>query len=333
MTIRENIIASAVSFLQDPNVVASPIENRIAFLQSKNLTQEEIDEAMLRASGTGSPSNYQNATSQHQIVQPPTASYRNYQYSQWQAPPPIPTRDWRDWFIMATIMGGVGFGLLTVAKRYIIPLIAPPTPPQLEQDKKAIDESFEKAFSLLDQLSKDTELLKTSEEARTKRLDAALTEVESVTNDLKAASRRREDESRRITDEVQSFRNLIPKAIEEQRGKTDARLKEINAELKSLKLLMGQRINSANSNAFGRASSTGILTGASVDEVTSPEISEVKSTTPPANNVVSSMFNAGYGGKASIPSWQLAANRSASSTTQSGSVGGAIEQSSTTHDE
>ena len=37
------------------------------------------------------------------------------------------------------------------AKRYVYPMIAPPTTPQLEQDKKAIDGSFERAFSLLDQ--------------------------------------------------------------------------------------------------------------------------------------------------------------------------------------
>lgn len=332
MTIRENIIASAVSFLQDPNVAASPIENRVAFLQSKNLTQEEIDEAMLRTSTATSSSYYQNTTSPHQIAHPPKASYGSHQYS-WQAPPPIPTRDWRDWFIMATIMGGVGFGLLTVVKRYVYPIIAPPTPPQLEQDKQAIDESFERAFSLLDQLSKDTDSLKASEETRTRRLDAALTEVESVINDLKAASRRREDESRRITEDVQGFRNLVPKAIEEQREKTDNRLKEINAELKSLKLLMSQRINSASPSNFARASSMGISTGVTVDDVTSSEISEGKLTTPPANNVISTMFNAGYAGKASIPSWQLAANRSASSTGPSSSISVGIEQGNTTQDE
>ena len=27
-----------------------------------------------------------------------------------------PKRDWRDWFIMATVMGGVGYGLYTVTK-------------------------------------------------------------------------------------------------------------------------------------------------------------------------------------------------------------------------
>lgn len=28
----------------------------------------------------------------------------------------LPRRDWRDWFIMATVMGGVGYGLYFVAK-------------------------------------------------------------------------------------------------------------------------------------------------------------------------------------------------------------------------
>lgn len=28
----------------------------------------------------------------------------------------MPKRDWRDWFIMATVMGGVGYGLYFTAK-------------------------------------------------------------------------------------------------------------------------------------------------------------------------------------------------------------------------
>jgi peroxin-14 len=46
-------------------------------------------------------------------------------------------------------------------------LVAPPTPERLEQDKKTIDEQFEKAFSLVDQLAKDTEALKAAEQQRT----------------------------------------------------------------------------------------------------------------------------------------------------------------------
>ncbi|KAL8741851.1 MAG: hypothetical protein Q9184_008336 [Pyrenodesmia sp. 2 TL-2023] len=67
--VREDLVSSAVSFanltdiiisltviavLQDPSVTGSPLDKRIAFLQSKNLTQEEIDVALARAGDTSS---------------------------------------------------------------------------------------------------------------------------------------------------------------------------------------------------------------------------------------------------------------------------------------
>ena len=106
-----------IEVLQDPSVSGSPLENRIAFLQSKNLTQEEIDVALARAGGGGgAPSNYPSYGSQQVATQPPS-NYGAYQKYPWQQPPPeIPRRDWRDWFIMATVVGGVSYGLYTVAK-------------------------------------------------------------------------------------------------------------------------------------------------------------------------------------------------------------------------
>ena len=95
----------------------SPIENRIAFLQSKNLTQEEVDAALARATGEQTPS-YASYAPQQQVVRQPQPGYGGYQQYQWQqpVPPEVPRRDWRDWFIMATVMGGVGYGLYFVAK-------------------------------------------------------------------------------------------------------------------------------------------------------------------------------------------------------------------------
>lgn len=49
---REDLVASAVSFLRDPTVAAAALDKRIAFLQSKNLSQEEINIALARASDT-----------------------------------------------------------------------------------------------------------------------------------------------------------------------------------------------------------------------------------------------------------------------------------------
>lgn len=150
-------------------------------------------------------------------------------------------------------MGGVGYGLYFTAKRYILPVISPPTAPQLEQDKASIDESFKRAFDLLEQLNSDTTALKASEEARTSRLDNALGEVESVLTSLKESSKRQGDDNRRIEDDVRGLRDLIPKALDAQKEANDNRLKELSTELKSLKTLVGNRMSAP---AAPRAAST-----------------------------------------------------------------------------
>ncbi|KAJ5093991.1 Peroxisomal membrane anchor protein (Pex14) [Penicillium angulare] len=351
MAPREELIASAVTFLQDPSVASSPIEKRVAFLQSKNLTQEEVDLALARvgedpaaaaaATGASSPA----PSSQQVAYRPPPQAPQGYgypPYGQWQAPPEPPKRDWRDWFIMATVVGGVGYGLYFVTKRYISPLIAPPTPPQLEQDKEKIDEQFSRAFDLIEQLSTDTSALKAAEDARTERLDVALKDVENLVVDLKASSRRRDDEARRISDEVKSLKDAIPKALEGAREGNENRLKELGTELKSLKVLLGNRLGGT-----GATSPAGRTLGSSTPPppqstapqststdtttvtppapatnglqatVTSPEQETQPSTSTPATSAPApsqssplSQLNR----SASIPAWQMAAaNRSKSS--------------------
>ncbi|KAI6891560.1 hypothetical protein KC348_g19123 [Hortaea werneckii] len=162
-------------------------------------------------------------------------------------PPDLPRRDWRDWFIMATVVSGFGYACYWTAQRYILPLISPPTPPQLEQDKHAVDESFEKAFALLDQLASDTTELKESEKARTERLDAALGEVEAVVGRMREANENREAEGRRLAREVESLRDGIPCAIEKERERDEERLKELVAEVRSLKTLVGNRMGGGGS--------------------------------------------------------------------------------------
>lgn len=146
---------------------------------------------------------------------------------------------------MATVLGGLSVGAYAVAKRYVVPLIAPPTPPQLEQDKADIDAQFDKAFALLDQLAADTETLKKNEQDRTERLDVALGEVEAVIGQMKDASKRRDDEGRRITDEVRNLKDMIPKAMESQKESQDQRLKDLAAEMKSLKTLISNRMSAS----------------------------------------------------------------------------------------
>ncbi|KAL1890551.1 peroxisomal membrane protein pex14 [Sporothrix stenoceras] len=272
MVIREDLVVSAAKFLQDPSVASSPPENRVAFLKAKNLTPEEITAALARAgfdnSGNAGPLSYgtspQPSGPPQQQQQPfygqPYGQPQGYPPYGWQPPPPpetMPRRDWRDWVIMATVVGGVGYGLYSMTKRYVYPLVAPPTPDRLEQDKKAIDEQFERAFALVDQLAKDTDELKAAEKERTERLDQALTNLESVITELKTASKRREEDAERLRDDVRGLKDALPKALDTQREVTDGRLREVNTELKGLKTLIGQRMGGSSAATTGGSSVSG----------------------------------------------------------------------------
>ncbi|KAM0286792.1 hypothetical protein ACHAQH_000812 [Verticillium albo-atrum] len=267
------------------------------------------------------------------------------QHAAWQPPPPPPKRDWRDWFIMATVVGGVSYGVYELTKRYVYPLIAPPTPERLEQDKKTIEEQFDGAFALVEQLAKDTEALKAAEHERTERLDTALSDFESVVNELKSANKRRDDEAQRIRDDVYNLKDAIPKALETQKDLTDQRLREINAELTSLKTLISQRMTAPSAsptpvNGYLRPSSTSgapaspsINRSASVaDEKPATEPTTPSSTEPVKTTNFSSAGKSltlgGSGAKASIPAWQMAmANKPANtpSTASSGDAAGSSQ--------
>ncbi|KAH0604339.1 uncharacterized protein H6S33_006716 [Morchella sextelata] len=240
---REDLIASAVNFLSDPAIAASPLEKRIAFLQSKNLTQEEIDASLLRAQSALVPAGGAPHPPPVGGLYPPGGYFAPqaspYRYAPQELPPRA--RDWRDYFILATVTTTASLTLYHLARRYITPLIAPPTPPQLATDKAAIDAEFAKAFTLLDTLRTDTSALKTAEEERKTRVDAALAEVESVIQSLKDAGKRREDESKRVGDEVRGLRDLIPKALEGQKESQKKALEDLGSELKSLKQLVMNR--------------------------------------------------------------------------------------------
>lgn len=226
-------------------------------------------------------------------------------------------RDWRDWFIMATVTTAASYGLYHLARRYVIPLISPPTPPQLETDKAHIDAEFAKAFSMLDTLSTDTALLKTAEEERKTRVDAALQEVESVIQSLKDAGKRREDESKRVGDEVRGLRDLIPKALEGQKESQKKALEDLQTELKSLKQLVMNRTGAGRPSfmpsggvgtppldpgAAGNGSSTSGGTAAQVLGTGGNTLGGLA-----RKEGSSSMSFGGLGNRPAIPAWQMAA--------------------------
>lgn len=332
--VREDLVSSAVSFLQDPSVAASALDKRVAFLQSKNLTQEEIDVALARVGDefqtenpVAPPPPSQYPTRGQQMTRQPAGygyGYGPYQGGQWpQAPPEPPQRDWRDWFIMATVTSGVGYGLYTVAKRYVFPLISPPTPPQLETDKASIDESFNRAFSLIDQLATDTALIKESETERTEKLDTTLKDVGIVVEDLKAANKRREAESRIIADQVTGLKDMIPKALEGWKVSGDAKLEELGQEVQSLKKLLENRVGrpsgapistgKAYANSNEKSKDNLSASSSTNSGTTTPNVESASGSSAPAPGVTvpkrESTPKRGFerSDRRAIPAWQMAA--------------------------
>ncbi|KAF2487991.1 peroxisomal membrane anchor protein conserved region-domain-containing protein [Neohortaea acidophila] len=329
--VREDLIDGAVTFLQDPSVSSAPLEQKLSFLRSKNLTQEEIDASLARVGQSPTaqpPAQYSNYAQQYRQ---PAQQYGGYQqYQSWGQPPPdLPRRDWRDWFIMATVMGGIGYATYWTAKRYIYPLIAPPTPPQLEQDKASIDASFDKAFALLDQLATDTQELKDSEAERKQRLDHALAEVESVVGKIKEANDNREMEAKRMARELDDIKSQIPEAIQKEKEAIDGRLKDLAGEMKSLKTLVANRVGGGvpaprATPPYGANATNGINGGSSASPaVQAPEINgssgsgeegekPAPSSVLPERSASSTPYiGRTLAGKAQIPAWQLAAKKKA----------------------
>lgn len=349
MAPREDIVTSAVSFLQDPSVASSPVEKRVEFLRSKNLTEEEVQISLARAENAlpvPQPPPSQYYPPQQQYGRPPPQAFgHNYNpYGDFHAAAPEPPkRDWRDWFIMATVVGGVSYGLYVLADRYVKPLIAPPTPPQLEQDKAAIDEQFNRAFALIDTLASDTTALKEAEEARTKKLDTVLADVESVVADLKMANTRREDDARRMAEDITRLKDSLPNALDGVKQASERQLKELSTELTSLKTLMGNRLASPSSPApylptgSSRSASqqpsiapeptpgsSSIVTGASpattipaYGHTASSAARPVPTTSRSSQFASTSSYGAGSAasGKAAIPAWQMAAQKKATEAT------------------
>ena len=207
-------------------------------------------------------------------------------------------------------------------------MISPPTPERLEQDKKSIDEQFDKTFALVDQLAKDTETLKAAEKERTEKLDTALNELETVISDLKSANRRHDDKAQRMQDDVENLKGSISRGLTNQKDLTDTRLREVNAELKSLKTLITQRMNptatSASVGNYLRPSVSGNATPASpaaTPAPAEPAAAEPKEEAKPAaqdylssaSRASPSPFSSGMQSKASIPAWQMMASKSAAS--------------------
>lgn len=192
---RENLIATAVNFLENPRVQGSPLSQKRAFLLKKGLTPEEIDVAIERAR-IGNP----NTVAQHELVQYPT--------SPPQLPPPLPPRliqpEYSIWsqlshFSSSMVIVGVAcYGAYYMYKRYMEPYLRGWDGPKSKPDRlsqvqeqisaltEAIQQLREAVASLELAVAQDRKLQKPAEALDSAKQDRTISELKSEVLSVKA---------------------------------------------------------------------------------------------------------------------------------------------------
>ncbi|KIK71076.1 hypothetical protein GYMLUDRAFT_33202 [Collybiopsis luxurians FD-317 M1] len=226
MSDREELIRNAVAFLADPKSQASPLTQRIQFLESKGLTPPEIDLAIRQATN-------QSAA--------PTLPYRVGYPSVFGQPYPSPQWDWRDYFITAVVSGTVLYGAVSLFKKYLSPHLQPPNSTVYEDDKDALTAQFDAAEALLKEIQTETAAVKQAVEEQKEKVDKTTKDVESVVSEMRDAEARARDEMREVRDEINTIRDMLPKMIEKNKDMQTQSLAELQQELKSLKALLLSR--------------------------------------------------------------------------------------------
>ncbi|CAI2163643.1 12432_t:CDS:2 [Funneliformis geosporum] len=288
--IRQELVQSAVNFLKDPQVKNSPLQKRVAFLESKGLSSEEIEEALKKVKDV-SPSVVPP-------LPPPPSSQGSGQVMITQ-PPPVPRMDWRDFFIAAVFVGGIGYAIVAVTKKYILPLLKTPTAKELEMDKQALNDQFNAASETLNDVKSDTQIVKKTIEEQVYKVKESLETLDKMMSDIKQQEVKRDADLKILKEDMDAIRELITKLLEKTKDTQNQSLSEVQQELKSLKsLLLNRRSNSTGSpiaDALSSSSST-----------TTPFINTT--TTSPTIPSVSSPFPGVAIGRPSIPSWQMGMN-------------------------
>ncbi|KAJ6575196.1 hypothetical protein B0H19DRAFT_1208639 [Mycena capillaripes] len=213
---RQELIRNAVT-------AASPLTQRIQFLEAKGLTPAEIDLAV-RQAAQGSSYAPAYAQTGYPLIAPPP--YR------W---------DWRDYFITAVVSGTVTYGAVALFKKYLLPHLQPPTSTAYEADRDALTAQFDAAEALLKEIQAESAAVRATVEAQKEQIDQTTKNVDAMVKEVHDGEAKTRDEMREIREEINSIREMLPKMIERNKDSQTQSLAELQHELKSLKALLLSR--------------------------------------------------------------------------------------------
>ncbi|GAA5979380.1 hypothetical protein JCM11641_005018 [Rhodosporidiobolus odoratus] len=287
------LLSSAISFLRDPSTSTSPLAQRIQFLESKGLNQQEIQQALAQAQAPSfSPVLPSRPAGGAYPAQPGHGGYAGYgQAREYE-------KDWRDWFVMGVVGGGVGWLAVKLAQKFLLPSLQPPSESDLEASQRALEAKYDEASALLRTLQESTDAVAASLDEQKESVEKELDEVKKAVAEMREGERRRDEWAKKVEAQVEDMARSLPGLLDKQHSTSSASLNELQTELKSLKsLLLARRLTPGSPSFSGSAS---------------PAASPSASSLP---------FNIKPPG---LPAWQMKGNSAAPTTTAATSTGGSV---------
>lgn len=240
---RKDLFQSAVSFLGDASVKEAPLTKKIEFLQSKGLTQEEVELALREAQ---EKSNDKHSGSTFREL----SGARHDEPIYEAMPPPIPRRDWKDYFVMATATAGLLYGVYELTRRYVIPNLLPDSKSKLEQDKEEIQSYFDKVDKVLNAIEEEQEKSRARDDEKLEELEATIYQLQTCLEKTAKTRDKMEDEFKMLKLEVINLQSTIDKHILNRENVRE--LEKVNNELSSLKNLINSTMSGNANGQDGR---------------------------------------------------------------------------------
>ncbi|KIM32711.1 hypothetical protein M408DRAFT_326457 [Serendipita vermifera MAFF 305830] len=219
---RAELMQQAIQFLADPQTRSSTLVQRIQFLESRGLTNDEITRAIVIA---------------NQSALPPAQNPYGHTGPATAGPIHVPW-DWRDYFIAAVVSGSVMLGAYATARKYLFPHLKPPTLSAYEADKEALNAQFDAAERLLKDIEAETQAMKTTLEEQRVQVEAAVQDVKTAVEEMRKGETEVRDEMREIRSEVNNMQEMLPKMLDRVKEQERTSYGELQQELKSLKTLL-----------------------------------------------------------------------------------------------
>ncbi|RKP23130.1 hypothetical protein SYNPS1DRAFT_24889 [Syncephalis pseudoplumigaleata] len=243
-------------------------------------------------------------------------------------PPPPPALGWKDYFIAAVVIGGVGYGAAMLAKRYVGPMFEWPKQSELEEDKRRFEEAFDRAKDALDDMVKKTQDTHEQMEQRAASVEQLVNETNDVLKKLGEREEEREKELNRVREELDRIHSALPKILEQSKESHSTVLSDLQSEIKSLKGLLANRVRVPS------AVPAPITGGTAAAQDATPSTGDDMNTgaaalgyapavgTSGASALTSLMGGHATAGRPTIPAWQLASSASAKSSSPATSANG-----------